>query len=254
MSTLSKTLSLLDFFGPERLQISTDFMIEHTGLSKATVYRYVKELCEAGLLMRVGNANYGLGPRIIEMDWMMRQYDPILIAGRELMDELSAETRLAVLASSFYDDRIINTYIVEPSEAFAFHFGRGQPMPLFSGAQSKVLVAHLGARKLRKLFDDKLAGGPGGPSGAWTWKEFSRAAKKIRKDGYCMTSGELTEGLTGIAAPIFAQGGKDVVGSLSVLGHADRFELLRPESVVGRVIETADRIAANLSARLDAKS
>lgn len=253
MSTLSKTLSLLDFFGPDRLQISTDFMIERTGLSKATVYRYVKDLCEAGLLMRVGNANYGLGPRIIEMDWMMRQYDPILIAGRELMDELSKETRLAVLASSFYDDRIINTYIVEPTEAFAFRFGRGQPMPLFSGAQSKVLVSHLGGRKLRSLFDGHLAGKPGGPDGVWTWKEFSRAAKRIRKDGFCMTSGELTEGLTGIAAPIFAHGGKDVVSSLSVLGHADRFELLRPESVKKRVVETAERIGANLAARLPSK-
>lgn len=253
MSKLSKTLSLLDFFGPDRLQISTEFMIEHTGYSKATVYRNVKDLCDAGLLMRVGNANYGLGPRIIEMDWMMRQYDPILIAGRELMDELSRETRLAALTSSFYDERIINTYIVEPSETFAFHFGRGQPMPLFSGAQSKVLVAHLNSRKLRNLFEARLAGKPGGPNGKWAWKEFSRAARKIRKDGYCMTSGELTKGLTGIAAPIFSHDRKEVVASLSVLGHADRFDLLRPESVVSRVIETADCIAANLAARLESQ-
>ena len=78
--------------------------------------------------MRVDAGNYGLGPRIIELDWMMRQYDPILIAGRELMHELSQETGLAVFASVFYDGRIINTYIAEPTDTYQFAFGRGQPL------------------------------------------------------------------------------------------------------------------------------
>ncbi|PGD66974.1 IclR family transcriptional regulator, partial [Bacillus pseudomycoides] len=88
-----------------------DTIAEHMGLSRATVYRYVKDLCDAGLLSRVDAGSYGLGPRIIELDWMMRQYDPILVAGRELMHELSEETGLAVFASVFYDGHIINTYI-----------------------------------------------------------------------------------------------------------------------------------------------
>lgn len=247
MSTLSKTLSLLDYFGPNSLQISTEVMIERTGLSKATVYRYVKDLCDAGLMMRVGTGSYGLGPRIIEMDWMMRQYDPILVAGRELMEELAQETRLAVFTSSFYDDRIVSTYIVEPTEEFAFRFGRGQPMPLFSGAQSKVLVAHQGRRRLRALFDTKIAGKVEGAAGQWSWQEFSRATKKIRKDGFSMTTGELTDGLTGIAAPIFAHGDKEAVSSVAVVGDADRFNLLRPESIIERVIEVANGIARNLS-------
>jgi len=137
MSTLSKTLALLDFFGPDALRISADSVAERTGLSKATVYRHVKDLCDAGLLSRVGSGSYSLGPRIIELDWMMRQYDPILIAGRDLMQKLSEETRLAVFSSVFYDDRIINTHIVEPTESFAYYFGRGQPIPLFWGAQSR---------------------------------------------------------------------------------------------------------------------
>lgn len=248
MSTLGKTLALLDFFGPDSLQVSAETIIDRTGLSKATVYRYVKDLCDAGLLTRVGSGSYSLGPRIIELDWMMRQYDPILMAGRELMHRLADETRLAVFSSMFYDDRIINTYIVEPSETFAFHFGRGQPMPLFWGAQSKVLVSCQSGRRLQKLFQDKIAGDPDNPCHGWSWQEFSRTAKKIRKDGYCITTGELTEGLMGIAAPILAQDGREAVASLCVLGDDNRFALLRHESVIERVVDTARRIAANLTA------
>jgi DNA-binding IclR family transcriptional regulator len=246
MSTLSKTLALLDFFGPNSLQVNADSIVERTGLSKATVYRHVKDMCDAGLLTRVGSGSYSLGPRIIELDWMMRQYDPILIAGRELMHELAEETRLAVFSSVFYDGRIINTYIVEPSETFAFNFGRGQPLPLFCGAQSKVLVAYQSGRRLQKLFQEKIAGNPDNPCHNWSWKNFSRAARKIRKDGYCITNAELTEGLTGIAAPIMQQDGREVAASLCVVGNDDKFGLLRQESVIERVVETARRIASNL--------
>ena len=249
MSTLSKTLALLDFFGPDSLQVSAEAIVERTGDSKATVYRHVKDLCDAGLLTRVGTGSYSLGPRIIELDWMMRQYDPILGAGRELMNELAEETRLAVFSSVFYDGRIINTHIVEPSETFAFAFGRGQPLPLFVGAQSKVLVAYQPTRRLRKLFEEKIAGNSDNPHHNLSWKEFSRAAKKIRKDGYCITNAELTDGLTGIAAPILQQDGREAAASVCVVGSDHTFGLLRRESVIERVTETARRIAANLEKR-----
>ena len=251
MSTLSKTLALLDFFGPDSLQVSAETILERTGHSKATVYRHVKDLCDAGLLTRVGTGSYSLGPRIIELDWMMRQYDPILVAGRELMQALAEETRLAVFSSVFYDGRIINTHIVEPSETFAFAFGRGQPLPLFCGAQSKVLVAYQPGRRLRKLFQEKIAGNRDNPNHNLSWKEFARAAKKIRKDGYCITNAELTEGLTGIAAPILQQDGKEVAASVCIVGKDDKFGLLRRESVIELVIDTARRIATNLEKRPD---
>lgn len=248
MSTLSKTLALLDFFGPDSLQVSAETITERMGLSKATIYRHLKDLCDVGLLIRVGGGNYSLGPRIVELDWMMRQYDPILIAGRELMHRLADETRLAVLCSAFYDDRIINTYIFEPTETFSFHFGRGQPMPLFWGAQSKVLVSYQNSRRLQKLFQEKISGDPQNPCHDWDWREFSKAAKKIRKDGYCITQGELTKGLTGIAAPILQQDSREAIASLCVLGDDERFALLSRESVIERLVDTANAISESLVA------
>ena len=72
MSSLSKLLNVLDLFGPATLKIDPDTIAERMGLSRATAYRYVKELCDAGLLTRVDAGHYGLGPRVIELDWMMR--------------------------------------------------------------------------------------------------------------------------------------------------------------------------------------
>ncbi|BBT17430.1 IclR family transcriptional regulator [Pseudomonas sp. SLBN-26] len=246
MSSLSKTLAVLDLFGPDQLQVDPDTIASRMGLSRATVYRYVKDLCEAGLLTRVGAGSYGLGPRIIELDWMMRQYDPILSAGRELMHALAEETGLAVFASVFYDDRIINTYITENSDTYHFAFGRGQPLPLFRGAQSKVLVAYQKGKRLQKLFEERISKDPGNPYSAGSWSEFARAAKRIRKDGYCLTRDELNIGLTGIAAPILSLDDKSILGSLSVVGPTHDFKLLRQETVTDMLVDTTRRIAANM--------
>lgn len=243
MSSLSKMLSVLDLFGPATLKIDPDTIAERMGLSRATVYRYVKDLCDAGLLVRVDAGSYGLGPRIIELDWMMRQYDPILVAGRELMHELSDATGLAVFASVFYDGRIINTYIAEPSDTYQFSFGRGQPLPFFRGAQSKVLIAFQKGRRLQRLFEEHLANAP---DSGYDWASFSKAAKKIRKDGYCMTHDELNLGLTGIAAPIVNPELDEVVGSLSAVGSTDSFKLLRQETVIEMVMDTTRRIAERM--------
>lgn len=243
MSSLSKMLKVLDLFDPHHLQVDAEFIGERMGLSRATVYRYVKDLCEAGLLTRVGAGSYALGPRIIELDWMMRQYDPILVAGRELMHSLSEETGLAVFASVFYDGHIINTYIAEPSDTYHFAFGRGHPLPLFRGAQSKVLVAYQKGPRLLRLFEEKISRDP---LNNYSWSAFAQAAKKIRKAGYCITHDELNLGLTGIAAPIKLAEHKQVVGSLAAVGTSANFKLLRQETVIEMVVETAGRIAANM--------
>ncbi|WP_028696293.1 IclR family transcriptional regulator [Pseudomonas cremoricolorata] len=252
MGSLSKTLGVLDLFGAQQLQIDPDTIVERMGLSRATVYRYVKELCEAGLLTRVGAGSYGLGPRIIELDWMMRQYDPILSAGRALMNQLARDTGLAVFASVFYDGHIINTYITEAYDTATFAFGRGHPLPLFRGAQSKVLVAAQKGKRLQQLFEQHIANDPAHPYSQRPWSEFARAAKKIRRDGYCITHEELNTGLTGIAAPIVSVEHKDVLGSISAVGSSHDFRLLRQDAVRDRLIDTAQRIAENIQAQRSA--
>ncbi|PNG07082.1 hypothetical protein CXK94_17970 [Stutzerimonas stutzeri] len=158
----------------------------------------------------------------------------------------SEETGLAVFASVFYDGHIINTFITDPNEQHHFAFGRGHPLPPFRGAQSKVLVAYQKGRRLLKLFEEQISKDPNNPYSTRSWSEFARAAKKIRKDGYCITHDELNLGLTGIAAPIIVTDSKEVVGSVSAVGSTDTFKLLRQERVIDLVIQTTNLIASNM--------
>ncbi len=82
---------------------------------KNFVLSLYKELCDAGLIAKRGPGGYALGPRVIELDWMMRKYDPVLSTGRPYLENLSQITGLTVFVSAFYDSKIINTFILSPT-------------------------------------------------------------------------------------------------------------------------------------------
>ena len=96
---------------------------------------------------------------------------------------------------------------------------------------------------MQRLFEEHMANDPDSP---YDWASFSKAAKKIRKDGYCLTHDELNLGLTGIAAPIIRPDMDEVVGSLSAVGSSQSFKLLRQETVIEMVMDTTRRIAENM--------
>jgi DNA-binding IclR family transcriptional regulator len=235
-------LKVFNMFGKKSLVLDVDSIAVSMDLSRATAYRYVKELCESGLLIKF-DGSYTLGPRIIELDWMMRRYDPLLFHGREIITELAKKTGLTVFISVLYDGHIINTYIDSIDKNYGFSFGRGQPLPLFKGAQSKILVSYQKGRMLKKLYEEEILNDE---QYNYSWKEFSQLTRSIRKNGYCHTQDELNMGLTGIAAPIIKIGKDDILGSIAVVGKSSSFELLREEAIVKHVKNAANRISHNI--------
>ena len=86
MSSPQRMLAVLDLFTAEHPTWVIDDMMEALGYARATGYRYVKDLVDAGLLQKVSVGHYALGGRIIELDYQLRQTDPVLQAARKVMD------------------------------------------------------------------------------------------------------------------------------------------------------------------------
>ena len=111
MTSLNRMLGLLDLFTEREPVWKVEALVERSALSRATVYRYVRELCDAGLLARVTASDYALGPRIIELDRQIRLSDPLFTAGQPVVAELVAETGEIGLLASLYGDRIICVHV-----------------------------------------------------------------------------------------------------------------------------------------------
>ncbi|WP_426958478.1 IclR family transcriptional regulator [Muricoccus radiodurans] len=243
-SSLERMLSLLDVFTVESPVWSTEELIRQSGTSRSTCYRYIKSLQASGLLTPVANGSYMLGPRIIEMDRTMRLCDPVTVAGVPPMRRLAQETGHSGLLCVLFSGAVMCVGDAPAPGAPAL-FSRGQRRSLFSGAASKVILAHLPAHQLRALFARQgaaiAAAGLGGD-----WDSFRRTLREIRDARHCITTSEFLPDIVGIAAPLFnAEGG--VLGSLGLAAEARHMgPKLRP-ALAGKVMaaaaEVSDRIA-----------
>ena len=123
-------------------------------------------------------------------------------------------------------------------------YERGVAMPMFLGATSKVILAHLPDRALRAVYLDnentirkvlRTA----------DWGEFKSQLRDIRRAGFALTKSEVAEGRIGLAAPI-AQNGH-VVAGISLIVDGNEWDKDNVTNAVSHVIGAAERISNALS-------
>lgn len=222
-SSGDRLLSVLGLFTIERSQWTVEDAAEALGVSAATSYRYFRRLTNAGLITPVAGAGYTLGPAIIQMDRQIQIADPMLRAARPVMHGLidQAAEGSALLLCRLFHDRVMCVYQVlglGPQEPVSYQ--RGRPMPLFGGATSKIILAHLPGRTLKSLFERNREAIADAGLGA-DWDSFRAALAAIRRAGHAISYGEIDAGRIGLGIPIFDRD-RAVLGSLSFVVSAAR--------------------------------
>lgn len=251
-SSFDRGLSVLDFFREGRISAHLDDIVEALGMSKATAYRYVRSLCDAGLLAPTAGGIYVLGPRVIELDRLIRISDPLLTAGSKVMHEISDRRKINMMLASYYRDSIMCVDIAWPDHSIPANFERGKPMSLFRGAMAKIILAHLSPYQLRNLALNRMeeirAAGLGE-----NWAEFRAQMAEISRDGCAITRAEMMPGGGGISAPIFDSDRK-VVGSITFVVAENKFAETDFERLRRWIIDAAQRITAAIAQETDTAS
>ena len=244
MSSLTRMLAILDEFTVSLSVLSAEDIMSRLSYSRGTAYRYLRELTAAGLLTSVGGA-YALGPRIIELDFSIRSSDPYIKIVQPIMRSLSDRLDCDILMSSYYQGRVIVRHHERGNEEFTMSYGRGRRMPLFLGAPSKIILASLPKSKLQKLFEDNIEQ-LSGSEFSDDWDEFYKQIKRIRRQGFALSRGELDEGNVGVSAPLKT----DPPSSLTFVFSRTRFEIA-DEKRVGEIILSASEQANSLIAQME---
>ncbi len=213
MKSLKKMLKVLRLFQADKLDWTVEEMVHALGYPQATVYRYVKALNEEGLLISVPGVGYTLGPRIVELDYILRISDPLIKLGRPFMLELVKEFPCYAMMFRYYQHKILCVHQERGGENFVSSHVRGMPSSLERGAAANVILAHLNRQKLQRLLDTPSAQAKTElPSDAGL---LQGQLSHIKANGFAVTHGELTPGVCGTAVPIIDHR-KNVVGSLLV--------------------------------------
>ena len=249
MSSLERLLSILDLYSEAEPIWTLEEITRETGYARSTAYRYVKELCDSGLLISIGKGAHVLGPRFIEFDRLIRNTDPLLMAAQKVLPELHQKFGEGLLLlSSIYGDKVLCIHQEPLVTEFSVSYTRGRPMPLFYGATAKIILANLPERRLVKLFlNHRIEIAKAGLGEEWD--DFKEHLADMRRQGYCISKGEVDAGAIGIGTAIFADD-KSVIGSLThvINGHDKEVNA----SVMELLLQGCDQISSEINKILQA--
>ena len=245
MSSRARMLTILDFFNEEEPAWTAEDILRRLGCSRPTAYRYVKELCGAGLLLRLSGGLYVVGPRILELERLIQLSNPLVGVARPIMRDLVHRSGGDVLLANVYGDQVMIVHREHGPDPVAISYDRGRPHPMFRGATSKAVLPYLNRSQLVRIYEahpeECREAGLGG-----SWKELLSALAIIRRDGYVVGKGELDEHVMGLAAPIFTDE-KRVLGTLTLIMAKRKYELMNHKRLLELVLESSDRMTSGLS-------
>jgi DNA-binding IclR family transcriptional regulator len=242
-TSITRVLGILDLFTPETPVWTVDMLVERLALGRATIYRYIRALCDAGFLVPVSGAGYVLGPRFIEFDRSIRLADPLLHIVPPVMAELRDVVNGGQLLCAFYGLRVLTVLQDKTDPAITMSMERGRPFPLFQGSPSRVILAHLPTYQLRNLALSHQAEIAAAGLGE-NWAEFRDGLRAIRKTGYLVAS-DIDKALVGISAPIFHAPGA-VAASLCLVRLRENVSEADAASLGRLAVNACQRISAEL--------
>nr|WP_255616709.1 IclR family transcriptional regulator [Microvirga puerhi] len=246
-SVLKRVSEILNLFSESRPTITLADVEDALGVSQASAYRYVHDLHEIGLLSRT-SGRYAPGPKIMELEYIISKFDPVIAASRELMEESSAHLGCHMLLGRLYGNRLVNVYYSRPNHLPALNYSPGRRMPLFRGAQARVILANLDRRRLRRIFETGEGDTDRNKIGA-DWTSFNAALQRNRREGYYISREELDKGVAGIAAPVFDENG-EVLGSISI-AYSITSPLARDEERLIKIVREMTRVITLRIAELE---
>lgn len=236
-NSADRILAILDVFTENRLECTPEELMAELGYSRPTIYRYLKSLKEAGLLTSTPDSRYTLGPRVVELDFLLRKSDPLIINGKAWLERLVARYPCSALIVRWYGNKLLCVASECSTPDPLSSYPRGRPMPLARGAISRAIMAFLPRKQLEAMVArnlDELADVGLGR----TVEHVLESMRQIRRNGVAIAYGEVTPGVVGIASPVMNAGGIPVAAVCVTIAGREVGEGLLAE------IETDIRAAA----------
>ena len=247
---VGRALAIFDAFDNEHLSLSLQEIAERIRMPKTTAFRLVATLERAGFLIRMDNQQYCLSLKVARLGGLVRSTLNVRDIARPVMLEVNEKTQETITLNTVVDtDRMVLEVVDTPSPLMSMA-RLGQHMPLFLGASSRIILAHMETAEVDRVLKVTAAGR----------KDFDRAAfdrelARFRKQGYALSRGQRVPGLTAISVPLFDIKG-DVRHSLALTGPSVRVDprdhdLAEIMMAAGREIST--RLGASPEHAIDLK-
>ncbi|MEB3766968.1 IclR family transcriptional regulator [Acinetobacter sp. MD2] len=244
ITSFGKILTVLDLFSVTRPVIDVDTISHELSISRPTSYRYLKELVSADLLQRMSgtSGDYTLGPKIAVLDYISRTTEPLVQVSIPFIKDAVERTEMSCLLTFLNHDYCIDLHHESFRGQLLMSYGRGNPRPVYLGSSPKVIVAHLNKQGLHCYYQ-KYAQQLADSGFASNEAEFIQHMKKIKKQGYYFSHGEVNPIYSSLSVPI-QYSNKIAPMALTIVGSKNRFEYMNSEKLIQTLQSHAQEIVA----------
>lgn len=252
-NSVIRAVGLLEALATSKRPCSLKVLAAAVQLDKATAYRLLSALSGKRLVQKIGeNGYYALGPACLSLGEAFRKSFTVrdrVLPHLEKLVEATGET--AIYCERFHGDSCVTVERWESPNETRTTSMTGIPRPLYAGCSGQAILAMLPDGEIRSLLKVKPLARYTRFTPATT-RQLMNKINETRRRGFAVSVQERNLFTAGVAAPIFDHG--SVIGSLAVIGLAERIKESGIEKIGRRVRRVADRLSQELGFKRGAAS
>lgn len=243
MGTVLKALELLDYFTQRRPQIGLSDLHRLSGLNKATCFRLMSELAEAGLVEQIaGTREYRIGPAVLRLAALREAHVPTRDAAMPILRRMAEATGETAHLSHRVGDKLVTL-------AFAYSSAHGtrvmmedaDVLPWHATSSGHAVLAFLPPEDRTSLLSRPLSNVTSETETDPARLEAQIA--RVAQAGFAETSGTFERDVQSIAVPLFGPG-STVVGALGIVAPTTRITPALHQTMLDETIRAAGDIIA----------
>ncbi len=242
---LDKAVRVLDALAAADQPLPVRAMSEECGLSKSAVQRILSDLVAVDLASQDPvTRHYLLGPRTLALGMAYQRRIDVRRVALPHMRALRDATDETVGISVGLADQLLHVDQVQSESPLRAHFDIGRPLPLWSGAPARVLLAARDEAEIRRIVEakeraDVVPANPPPP------EVLLAEVQRARTDGFACAFEETIPGVSTMSVPVHGPSGV-LVAVLSLTAPSTRLTRERVDELLPVVMERARQISADL--------
>jgi IclR family pca regulon transcriptional regulator len=201
LQSLSRGLTVLEGFTPERPRLTLTEMANVTGLNLAFLQRCTHTLVSLGYLRKNQRKQYSLGPRVLSLGYSCLQGSELRRMAESQLRAFSQRIGFTVNLGVLDGSDVLVLYRHELQRFFNFDVQPGTKLPCYCTAMGKLLLAALDNDSLNQVLAgvklERLTS-----STITRRSELVKQLANVREQGFAESDREATPALYSIAAPL----------------------------------------------------
>lgn len=217
---LRRGLAVLRLLASRAGPVTAGAIARELDLPRSTTYHLLAELDEAGFVTHLPEERrYGLGLAAFELGSAYLRHDPLERLARPLLRRVVDRSGCTAHLGVLHGREIVYLLRELPARPNTTVTDVGVRLPAHLPASGRAMLAHLPAAQVRALFPgrDSFAGRTG--RGAGSLPELRRDLAAVRRRGWAVEDGFVTDGLASVAACVFDHGGRAIAAVSATFRH-----------------------------------